>query len=356
MSETRANPAVSVVMAAYNGAALIGETLDSLWAQSFTDFEVIVVDDCSTDDTLAVLRACPDPRLRVIAADRNVGPVRSRNRAFAEARGRYIAGLDQDDICLPNRFERQVAYLDAHPDIALVAASAAILEDGAVTSSIKSPVTTPRLVEWLLWIENPLVWSTVMLRRDRVSPDGEFTRPDYLYAEDFDLYHRMARQGGIARIDDPLLLYRKHGGGASQLYAEAMSTNAMRVLAESYAAEGFDDAEVGAKLIIEHLMRAVPVYDRATFERLGRTIGALQAHFVATREVDAESLRMIRWESALRWGRVVRAGLKAGTIGLMAAMAVRPDHLGLGYSSMEELLGSRLIGGARTAVRKGRAA
>jgi glycosyltransferase involved in cell wall biosynthesis len=343
-------------MAAYNGATLIGETLDSLWAQSFADFEVIVVDDCSTDGTLDLLRACHDPRLRVIAAQENVGPVRSRNRAFAEARGRYIAGLDQDDICLPGRFERQVAFLDAHPDIALVAASAAILEDGTVTSSIKSPVTTPQLVEWLLWVENPLVWSTVMLRSDRVSADGEFTRPDYLYAEDFDLYHRMARQGGIARIDDPLLLYRKHGGGASQLYAETMSTNAMRVLAESYAAEGFDDAEVGAKLIVEHLMRAVPVPDRKMLERLGETIGALQAHFIATREIDADSLRMIRWESALRWGRVVRTGLKAGTIGLMAAMAVRPDHLGLGYSSMEELVGLRLIGGARTAVRKGRAA
>ena len=348
-------PTVSVIMAAYNGAALIGETLDSLWGQSFGDFEVIVVDDCSTDDTLAILRACPDPRLRVIAADTNVGPVRSRNRAFAEARGRYIAGLDQDDICLPDRLERQVAYLDTHPDIALVAATAAILEEGNVSSSIKSPVTTPRLVEWLLWIENPLVWSTVMLRRDRV-PAGEFTRPDYLYAEDFDLYHRMARTGGIGRIDDALLLYRKHGGGASQVHACTMSGNALRVLAESYAAEGFEDAEIGAKLVVEHVMRAVPVPDRATLEALGHTIGALQAHFLATREVDADSLRMIRWESALRWGRVVRAGLKAGTIGLMAAMAVRPNHLGMGYSSMEELLGARLVGGARTAIRRGRAA
>ncbi|MGN6818967.1 MAG: glycosyltransferase family 2 protein [Sphingomonas sp.] len=356
MSMTSDNPTVSVVMAAYNGAALIGDTLDSLWAQSFADFEVIVVDDRSTDDTLEVLRACRDPRLRIIAADTNVGPVRSRNRAFAEARGRYVAGLDQDDICHHDRLERQVAYIDAHPDIALVAATAAILEDSTVTSSIKSPVTTPRLVEWLLWIENPLVWSTVMLRREAVPAGEDFTRPEVLYAEDFDLYHRMARQGGIARIDDPLLLYRKHGGGASQLYAETMSTNAMHVLARSYAAEGFEDAEIGAKLIVEHLMRAVPVPDRAALEKLGHTIGALQAHFIATREVDAESLRMIRWESALRWGRVVRAGLKAGTIGLMAAMAVRPDHLGLGYSSMEELVGSRMIGGARAAVRKGRAA
>ena len=350
------DPVVSVVMAAYNGAALIGETLDSLWAQSFGDFEVVVVDDCSTDDTLEVLRACRDPRLRVIAAEVNAGPVRTRNRAFAAARGRYIAGLDQDDICLPHRFQRQVAYLDAHPDIALVAATAAILEDGTVTSGIKSPVTTPRLVEWLLWIENPLVWSTVILRRSAVPDAQEFTRPEILYAEDFDLYHRTARTGGIARIDDPLLLYRKHGGGASQRHADTMQASATRVLAETYEAAGREDARGDARLVVDYLMRGTPVPDRETLVRLGELIGALQAHFLATRDVDAASLTMIRWETALRWGRVVRTGLKAGTIGLMAAMAVRPDHLGMGYSSLEELLGARLVGGARAVTRRSNAA
>ena len=348
-------PVVSVVMAAYNGADLIGATLDSLWAQTFADFEVIVVDDCSTDDTLDVLRACNDPRLLVIAAEQNVGPVRSRNRAFAAVRGRYIAGLDQDDICLPARFARQVAYLNAHPDVVLLGAAAAILEDGIVTSSIKSPVTTPRLIEWLLYIENPLVWSTVMVRRDAV-PAGDFTRPDILYAEDFDLYHRMSRIGGIARLDDPLLLYRKHGSGASKRYADTMQASATRVLEESYAAVGVHDPQADARLIVEHLMRRTPVPDRAALERLGDLVGGLQAHFLASREVDEESLAMIRWETALRWGKVVRTALKAGTIGLATAMAIRPDHLGLGYSSLDELLGARLVGGARRVTKRGRAA
>ena len=349
------DPAVSVVMAAYNGAALIGETLDSLWAQSFGDFEVIVVDDCSTDDTLDVLRACPDPRLRLIAAERNAGPVHSRNRAFTQARGRYIAGLDQDDICLPERFARQVAYLDANPDIALLGAAAAVLEDGTVTSSIKSPVTTPRLIEWLLHIENPLVWSTVMVRRDAI-PVGDFTRPDLLYAEDFDLYHRIARIGGIARIDDPLLLYRKHAGGASKRYVDTMQANATRVLQESYAAVGATDPQADARLIVSHLMQGTPVPDAATLEQLGQVIGEMQATFLARRATDDESLAMIRWETALRWGRVIRTALKAGTIGLAAAIAVRPDHLGMGYSTLDELLGARLIGGARSAFKRNNAA
>ena len=348
-------PAISVVMAAYNGADLIGETLDSLWAQTFSDFEVIVVDDCSTDDTLDVLCACPDPRLQVIAATKNMGPVHSRNRAFAAARGRYVAGLDQDDICLPDRFARQVAYLDTHPDVVLLGTAAAVLEDGAVTSGIKSPVTTPLLVAWLLRIENPLVWSTVMVRRDAV-PAGDFTRPDILYAEDFDLYHRMALIGGVARIDDPLLLYRKHGGGASKRYADTMQASATRVLAESYAAAGAEHPQADARMIVEFLMRGIPVPDRATLEQLGALIARLQSQFLATRAVDEDSLAMIRWETALRWGRVIRTALKAGTIGLAAAAAVRPDHLGLGYSSLDELLGARLVGGARRVAKRGRAA
>ncbi|PMY01431.1 glycosyl transferase family 2, partial [Pseudomonas sp. MPR-R2A5] len=84
-------PTVSVVMPTYNGAALIGETIASLQAQSFRDFELIIVDDCSTDDTVAVIRSFDDPRIRLIQSQKNRRVVLSRNAAFAEARGRYIA-------------------------------------------------------------------------------------------------------------------------------------------------------------------------------------------------------------------------------------------------------------------------
>lgn len=346
------NPTISVVMAAYNGTALIAETLDSLWAQTFRDFELIVVDDCSTDNTLDLLRAVTDPRIRIIAAERNSGPVRTRNRAFAEARGRYVAGLDQDDICLPNRFERQVAYLDAHPEIALLGGEALVLQDGSTRSGIRSPVTTPALIEWLLWIENPLVWSSVMVRRSAL-PSNEVTRPAMLYAEDFDLYHRLMRAGGggIARIDEPVLLYREHGGGLSKLHADTMQTNAAAILVETYGSDRPGAAE-DAALIVDYLMRCRTIPDRATLERLGRLMGDLQRRFLATHAVDKEDLRLIRWETAVRWGRVLRTGLKQGTIGLLDVVRVRPDHLGLGYLGIEALLTSRLLGTTRSAMRR----
>src|SRR3546814_9284848 len=102
-----------------------------------------------------------------------------------------------DLICLPDRFARQVAYLDANPETVLVGSAAGTLCDGVTRPSTHEPVTTPLLVEWMMRIRNPLVWSSVMLRGDAARRLDPFTRPEILYAEDFDLYHRMARLGRI---------------------------------------------------------------------------------------------------------------------------------------------------------------
>ena len=344
-------PTVSVVMAAYNGAALIGETLRSLAAQTFTDFEIVVVDDRSTDDTLALLRGWPDPRLRVIAAEANGGPVRARNRAIAEARGRYIAALDQDDLCRPERLARQVAHLDDNPGIVLLGCATTVLREGTIARSGHPSHVTPALTRWLLQIENPLVWSSVMLRAAAARQLSPFTRPELLYAEDFDLYHRIGAFGAIARLDEELLIYRLHAGGASQRYEETMEASAARVLAEAYAPVFDDAAEEAAALVVAHLMRGKPVPDRATLARLGQYLVALQAHHLAAHPPSDTDRRLIRWETARRWARVVRGALRDGTIGLGDALAVRPPHLGLGHAGLEELLWSRLVGRVRRARR-----
>lgn len=345
-------PVVSVVMASYNGAALIGETIASLTAQSFANFECIIVDDCSADATRDVLRAIADPRFVVIESPANEGPVKARNRAFAVARGRYIAGLDQDDLCLPDRFVRQIAYLDANPDTVMVASAAALLEDGTVREARLPAVTTPGLVEWMLWILNPLVWSTVMIRADAARRLTPFTRPDRRYAEDFDLYHRLAAMGRIARIDTPLLHYRSHSGGASQRYADMMGASAAAVLAERHGPLFGDSATDRSMLLVRHVMAQMPVPDRATLARLGETLAMLQQHFLDTHPVTPEDVRLIRWETARLWARIHRAGLRSGAIALTDAVAVRPDHMGLGYASLNELILSQLIGTTRRAIRR----
>jgi hypothetical protein len=346
------DPVVSVIMAAYNGAPLLQQTLTSLSVQTFTDFELVVVDDCSTDSTLGVLRAHRDPRFRVIAAEENVGPVNTRNLAFAHARGRYIAALDQDDLCHPDRLARQVAYLEAHPDTAMVATAAAVIEGEETVPSSLPAVTTPTLLDWLLWIGNPIVWSSVMVRGEMARRLAPFTRPEMLYAEDFDLYHRLRRFGRIARLDEELTLYRRHVGGASQRFIATMAGSAARVLAERHAERFGNEAIERATLIVRHVMGKLAVPDRMALSLVGETLVGLQEHFIATRAPDPESLALIRWETARIWGRICRTGLREGAIGLGDAMATRPDHLGLGYNGIDDLVLARLIGGARALARR----
>lgn len=342
-------PAVSVVMAAYNGAALIGETLASLSAQTMPDFEVLVVDDRSTDTTREVVRAWPDPRVRLIEAAENGGPVRARNLAMAAARGRYIAGLDQDDICLPTRFARQVAYLDANPRTTMVAATASVFEGDVTRPSPHAAISTPALIGWLLHVMNPLVWSTAMIRGDVARSLHPFTRPDCLYAEDFDLYHRLLGRGPVARIDDVLLRYRDHPGGCSQRYRATMLANAGEVLERAWRPRLGDDAAGVAAMLARYVMAGEAVPDRVTLARLGTTLARLQSLYLALADPDGDSRRLIEWETARLWWRIVRHALRSGAVGIVDAVAARTPRVGLGHATIDALLVSAAVGRVRSA-------
>ena len=340
-------PTVSVVIPAYNGATWLAGTLDSLTAQTLQDWEAIVVDDCSPDDGAALIEAWPDPRVRLVRMPANGGPVRARNFGVGHARGRYIAGLDQDDLCRPDRLACQVAYLDANPGTVLVGTQAEALQDGVISPLGYAAHTSAALMRWLTWIENPFVWSTVMVRGTVARALDPFTRPEILYAEDFDLYHRIAAHGDIARLDTPLLLYRIHDGGASKRFVDTMRASAVRVLTEAHAdLFGADSAPV-AELLMRYNMGKEAVPDRATLIQLADALATLQARFVDICAPDAPSLRLIRWETAQRWGAICRVGLRTGTIGLADVVAARRPHLGLGYASPAGLLSSATIGGVR---------
>ena len=337
------DPVVSVIMPAYNSAALIGETLDSLAAQTFTDFEIIVAEDRSPDDTMAVLAAWPDPRLRIFQMDTNGGPVLARNRAVAQARGRYIAALDHDDLCHPDRLARQVAWLDAHPATVLVATATRTFS-GTETFPASNPRrTTPAMIRFLLAIGNPLVWSSVMMRGTAARQLAPFSRQERVYAEDFDLYHRIGELGAIERIDDPLVRYRRHPGNVSERFEDTMLAHAAMVLADAHRARlGDDGATMVAGLLVQHLMHGRPVPDGATLVTLGQALAAIERAVASGLAASAHDRAMIAAERQRRWSAVVRAGLRSGNVTLgdvRRAAASRLDR--------PERLWSRLVGAAR---------
>jgi glycosyltransferase involved in cell wall biosynthesis len=341
-----AAPAISVVMATYNGAALLPETLASLQAQSFADWELVAVDDGSRDDTVAVLRAVGDPRIRVIESAVNGGPVVARNRAFAEARGRYIAGLDQDDLCLPDRFARQVAWLEAHPATVLVSTATDCLVDGKVRPGQWVRPLTPGLIDWLMLVQNPLVWSSVLFRADAARRLDPFERPECRYVEDFDLYHRLRAFGRIDQIDTVLTHYRQHAGGASQVFNGTMTANAETLLRARHSALLGAVAPDIAGLLVRHVMAKAPIGDRAELRRLFDGIAVLRTHFGA-QEHDAETLAAVDREISRLWWRLCRAGVRSGRLRLRHAIAARPAAAALGDARAADLVTSGMIGAVR---------
>ena len=335
-------PSVSVIMPAYNGAALIGETIDCVLAQSFADFELVIVDDCSTDTTWDLLQTFSDPRIRCFRAERNGGPVQARNQAFGHARGRYIVGLDQDDLCTPDRFARQVAFLDAHPDVALVASACRLLRDGQEQAWPMLEGLTPQSIDWLMMLCNPLAWSSVMFRADAARCLVPFERQEVLYAEDFDLYHRIRAFGAIARIDTPLLIYRCHAQGASKRFEDAMCASAAKVLAEQYRGIFGDRAEDYAVLMGRHLMHCEVVPDLATLSKVVGIMALLHSHFLDRHSPDAATRTIIEREYRRLWQMLVRPALRWGVVQLRDIPPLRPAGVPLSLRQPDWLLSSAI--------------
>lgn len=318
-------PAVSVIMATYNGSRYIRHSINSILSQTHHDLELVVVDDCSSDgETARILASYNDPRLRVFRNATNLGVVETRNRCLSYARGKYVAMLDHDDISRPFRIARQYAYLEANPNTVLVGTAAHILRDGRLSATSHPPVTTPQMINWLLTVANPLNCSSVMFRASATRRLGEFMRERYTYADDYDLYHRMSALGDIARIDEPLTIYRLHAANASRQQEDIMNANAIKVLEPAYAGLFGTGAQAAASLVVLHLSAAKPVTDPADLQRLCEVFDRLNRPLLDADSTDAVTRGLVRAHIHKLWMRMLLATARRGAIGHGTLLSCRP--------------------------------
>ena len=205
------SPKVTVFIPVYNRERYVAEAIASVLAQTFEDFELLVVDDGSTDGTRDAVAAVADARVRLVCNGRNLGIPATRNRGLAEARGEYLALLDSDDWCYPERLARQVAFLEAHPDYAEVGSwGRAMDQAGRPLKSIQyRPVGADDVkVEFLFRcaIKNRSVMGRTALLRDYGY------RADYARCQDYDMHVRIAREWKIGNLPQILVRGRVHPG------------------------------------------------------------------------------------------------------------------------------------------------
>lgn len=224
-------PKVSVVMPVHNGEKFVQDAINSVLGQTFRDFEYIIVDDASTDSTPQILEAAAkrDARIRVIRLKTNAGIVGALNAGLDEVTGQYVARMDADDICLPERFEVQVAFLDQRPDVVLVGGSIEYIDaEGNLLRSTRR-ARDPWSVRWLLRFMPPIAHPTFMFR-SRLA-DGAQLRynPVFSCTEDYAFLCDAAFHGDIVSLPEIVLKYRMHGASISHTKYRQQLTQALEI-------------------------------------------------------------------------------------------------------------------------------
>jgi len=196
-------------MPVYNGEQYLAEAIESVLRQSYTDFELILVDDGSTDSTADIIASQRDDRIVAIDNAKNLGLSASLNIGFRRAQGALIARLDSDDLAQPHRIARQVAFMDAQPSIGMVGSWFTQIDDKGTPVATVRPPADPTEVRWRLLFHSPIPPSTAMLRREGL--ETPLVHDESLsYAMDYELWCRIARTCRVTTIEEALVQRRRH--------------------------------------------------------------------------------------------------------------------------------------------------
>lgn len=204
-------PRISVAMPVLNGEPYLRSAIDSVLAQTFEDFEFIIVDDGSSDSTVSTIKSYADPRVKLIQQPHQ-GIAAALNNAIASAQGEFIARQDADDLSEPERFARQIYFLDSNPGIAVLGTASLLIDSDSRAFSRFMPFTShDRLVKELMRGVCPLMHGSILMRRAAVRDAGGYN-PAFELLEDVELWLRMSPTRRLSNLRDMLYQYRKHDG------------------------------------------------------------------------------------------------------------------------------------------------
>ena len=217
-------PLISVVLPVYNVAPYIGEAIDSILNQTVQDFEIIIIDDCSTDGTMAIVESFKDSRIRIIKKPKNKGLIDSLNIGFSEAKGTYIARMDGDDINVPNRFEKQLKILQNNPDIK---ACGCWLQCFGANKEVIKHKEFHNEIQSRLILSNSMSLGATMLNKNAYK-NFKFDE-DKVHVEDYDFWARTAWECNMHNFQEVLYLYRTHEKQVSTQYKNIQLQGDIRI-------------------------------------------------------------------------------------------------------------------------------
>lgn len=219
---------ISVIMPVFNGQKYLAEAIESILYQTFPHYEFIIIDDASSDKSLPIAQhyAKLDPRIRLIHNNENVGIAKSLNKGIELAKGFYIARMDADDISLPDRFQKQVDFLEENPHIAVLGGAFIYIDASGTPSKQVNYFPRPNQVRWKLFFGNHLAHPTIMMRADLFKQHGIHYNETLQTTQDYDLWVNIVQHHQLANLPDVLIYYREHNASvSSRLFGKQKNTH-----------------------------------------------------------------------------------------------------------------------------------
>jgi len=298
-------PLLSVILPVYNGLPYLRQAIESVLSQSFKDYELLIIDDGSTDGSEQVVAKLDDPRIRYVQQG-NRGLAATLNRALSLAAGKYIARQDQDDVCFPLRFRRQVEFLGAHPEVGLLGTAAEIWVGNTRTQRKLAHPTDNAALKFAMLFNNYLVHSSVMIRRSVLDEIGGYSEDKQRQPpEDYELWSRVIRKYRVANLPDVLLAYREVPTSMSRAGVNPFLPNLLKISAENIAwASGYPQ-EAAEVIALSRLSQGLPdgIPSGVGFSRLKALIDAAVQNIARDAGVPEQSLADARRARLRRLGQ-----------------------------------------------------
>jgi len=282
-------PRVTVLMPAFDAARHLREAVDSVLGQTYGEFELLAIDDGSTDDTADILGGyvARDRRVRLVRNGRNLGLIATLNRGLDLARGELVARFDADDVCLPQRLARQVAWMDAHPRVDVGAPWVAMFNEGGEGVGRRAETHDEIVAQGLFFC--PLLHPSVVMRRQRLHDLGLRYPAEFVHIEDYALWVQAARTLRFGGQPEVLVRMRFHPDSVSSVHQEVQLAAQLRVQRLALANLGLEptEEEMALHRLVSQRDAVDPsAYDRRTLEAIGRWLQRVLDAGVASHAVE----------------------------------------------------------------------
>lgn len=295
------NPTVSVLMSVYNAMPYLPQAIESILGQTVSQFEFIIVNDASTDESRDVILSYNDPRIRLLDNSENLGLTRSLNRGFQLVQGEFIARQDADDVSLPQRLEKQIGFLRENTDVALLGTSYQVINETGQILFTSHPPASDTEIRWTSLFHNAFCHTSVVFRKYVITEGEKPYNEEIRYAQDYELWSRILKKAHAANLGEPLVQNRTHPANISTQKSEDQKGLAFEISLANLRG-----------LLGENLPREDEIERiREKFFGRDKSLNALDIplcctfldifdRFADTPEVNSEEIRYIRFHIAKR--------------------------------------------------------